>query len=99
MIGGPRLHGQSMQGVSNGLREDGRMPILNDAGQRAIEIERKQRRALFRNPIEHSLAWSREHIAHEDDYRTCPEACPTCFMTRTRRRIRAASMSMRPAQR
>ena len=94
-----RLSGQDLQRVANGLRQDGRIPVLNDARQRAVKIKSKQDPGLPRNSIEHSLAWGSEHILHEGGYRARPEACPTCFITRMRRRIRAASMSMRPAQR
>ena len=75
------------------------MPILNDSRECPVEIKGKQRLGLAGQPIESTLTWSAEHVLHRCDYRPRPEACPTCFITRIRRRIRAASMSMRPAQR
>ena len=75
------------------------MPILNDTRERAIEIKCIQRLRLGGQPIEYTFAWSAEHVLHQCDYRPRPEACPTCFITRIRRRIRAASISIRPAHR
>ena len=75
------------------------MPILNDSRECPVEVERKQRLGLAGQPIESTLTWSAEHVLHRCDYRPRPEACPTCFITRIRRRIRAASMSIRPAHR
>ena len=54
---------------------------------------------LTGQPIEDTLACSAEHVLHRCDYRPRPEACPTCFITRIRRRMRAASISIRPAHR
>ncbi len=90
---------QCMPRFTNGVCEDGRMPVLNNPCQCAVEIECKERRSLTDDLIKHSLARSSQHILHAAGYRTRPEACPTCFITRMRRRIRAASMSIRPAQR
>ena len=75
------------------------MPILNDARERAIEIKCIQRLRLGGQPIEYTFAWSAEHVLHQCAHRLPPEACPTCFITRMRRRSRAASMSILPAQR
>jgi hypothetical protein len=94
-----RCHCQGMQGIANGVSENGGMPVLNDSCQRAVEIESKQRFGLTGQPIEDTLACGAEHVLHRCDYRPRPEACPTCFITRIRRRIRAASINIRPAHR
>ncbi len=96
---GRRDLGQTLQGFTRRFGQTCGMPILNDARQRAVEIKGKKRAALAGQPVEHTFALSTEHVLHRRDYRPRPEACPTCFMTRMRRRILAASMSMRPAHR
>ena len=75
------------------------MPVLNDTRQRPVEIEGKQGSGLTGQTVEQTLAWSTEQVAHRCDYRPRPDAWPTCFITRMRRRIRAASISIRPAHR
>ena len=51
-----RHDGQRMQLIANGLRQNGRMPVLDDSRQRAVEIEGEQRFDLAGQSIQNTPA-------------------------------------------